>query len=621
MDSVDPDHFEIIAFQVAIVLCCLNHSFYTEDEYSAQDLLPFVTTYVAQRRFVKQHASDDFWVNVDLLSQGLYEFRAVLKDTFNIPSFAKKINTESILSFAKHARTYKIRLSESNFASEHPIEHNTITEKKLLNKISEIKNILIASKKFKTTSLTRQSELTNLEQFLVLNDEFRQISEKLVSAQEHLKHYMGRERGQVPFATAKSTQQGERLLKLNNIIKDRLEPEISTPFDRVELARRLLARFSREESDLPVAQVIKGEGDEDDKNNPEILLLRKMSKRRTGFSVLDRHDAIDLINLKFKALSAQVVAADQTGDWSSALYSQAMDATYKELLEYPGFEYITKRTLRRWAAAAKRRLGIKSLKSERVHWAFEEETWSELVVLAYDVDVANEAGAVAGAAAAGAGAAGAAAAGAAAGRGAKLDSLQNLGGGTGAGRGKGTGRGRGRGKGRGGAAEGRAVRVVANITYTYEQIRNALKEVANREPYRHNSKILALRFSPHYIRNLLNRQNFVKRRVTTETKAVPEDSKINAKMKIGQDIYIHKRYEPEYVWNYDETALTYGIGALHMYVPQGSKRAAGAYGESPKVRVTAIVLVSSGGIAAPSFIILKHAISVGSKTDQTGARG
>jgi hypothetical protein len=74
-----------------------------------------------------------------------------------------------------------------------------------------------------------------------------------------------------------------------------------------------------------------------------------------------------------------------------------------------------------------------------------------------------------------------------------------------------------------------------------------------------------LKFTPHWVRGMLNRAQLRRRKITTDEKNIPPIDEIIKILKIGQDLIIEKSHNPSTVYNMDETAITYAIGPTHHY--------------------------------------------------------
>ena len=70
----------------------------------------------------------------------------------------------------------------------------------------------------------------------------------------------------------------------------------------------------------------------------------------------------------------------------------------------------------------------------------------------------------------------------------------------------------------------------------------------------------------------------------------------------------------------DETAFTYAIGPVYMYVPGDQHRAQNIGVPNAKLRITAVVAVFGSGVFAPLFIIIKHTVSSLDRPDQSGMK-
>jgi hypothetical protein len=88
-------------------------------------------------------------------------------------------------------------------------------------------------------------------------------------------------------------------------------------------------------------------------------------------------------------------------------------------------------------------------------------------------------------------------------------------------------------------------------------------------------------------------------------------------MKIGQDLYLSEGHGNWSVFNMDETAFTYAIGSTHMFCPMNQEQAANMGRPNTKLRILAVITVSSEGKFAPLMMIIKHPVSSFAKLDQS----
>lgn len=67
----------------------------------------------------------------------------------------------------------------------------------------------------------------------------------------------------------------------------------------------------------------------------------------------------------------------------------------------------------------------------------------------------------------------------------------------------------------------------------------------------------------------------------------------------------------------DETAVTWAVGPVHMYVSNDQQRASNIGIPNTKLRITAVLAVNGIGQFAPLMFIIKHSVSSESKPDQS----
>ena len=161
-----------------------------------------------------------------------------------------------------------------------------------------------------------------------------------------------------------------------------------------------------------------------------------------------------------------------------------------------------------------------------------------------------------------------------------------------------------------------------NVIYSYAVIVETANTISKQENWLTTDKIQALKFSPHWVKGMLNRAELRRRRITTdEKKTLPLEEVIRI-LKIGQDLIRLHGHDPSTIWNMDETAITYAIGPTHLYIPRDQARAANIGNVNTKLRITAVLTVNGLGEFAPIFLILKHSDKCISdnKPDQTKMR-
>ena len=123
------------------------------------------------------------------------------------------------------------------------------------------------------------------------------------------------------------------------------------------------------------------------------------------------------------------------------------------------------------------------------------------------------------------------------------------------------------------------------------------------------------------MRGFLSRAEMRKRKATTELKIRPTTLKIHEAMGRGKEIYTKMELDPKHVHNFDETAITYGIGPVHIYIPKSQGRAAQAPGTNVKARITAVVSFSGDGKPDPLMFIIRHSVKINAnRPDQTNAK-
>ena len=161
----------------------------------------------------------------------------------------------------------------------------------------------------------------------------------------------------------------------------------------------------------------------------------------------------------------------------------------------------------------------------------------------------------------------------------------------------------------GNAAEEKAcfVRVVANITYTYEMVRMAVLRVREFARFKSDPKVQAAtaKVSRKWFGGWLRRMGLAKRRVTAAMGKSPPKADIDAwNLEFQADMTDPKfAGHPERLGAADETAVTMEP-PKYQYVPGDSSRGA-APGPDTKRRITAMVSAVASGILMPLFLIVK----------------
>ena len=116
-------------------------------------------------------------------------------------------------------------------------------------------------------------------------------------------------------------------------------------------------------------------------------------------------------------------------------------------------------------------------------------------------------------------------------------------------------------------------------------------------------------FSDYWIHSFLKRKDFSRSRITSEGgKTMWKQSRIQAHMKIGADLYNEHDLKPEHVWNYDENGLNWAVGPTYIYMPKKMKsRAKSGSGETVKGIITQVVTVNGVGDFASNYFIIRYA--------------
>ena len=164
--------------------------------------------------------------------------------------------------------------------------------------------------------------------------------------------------------------------------------------------------------------------------------------------------------------------------------------------------------------------------------------------------------------------------------------------------------------------------VSVNVVYSYAVIVETAVAISKHESWLTTEKIQALKFSPHWVKGMLNRAELRRRRITTDEKKTLSVTEIARILKLGQDLIRLHGHDPSTIWNMDETGITYAIGPTHLFIPWDQARAANIGNVNTKLRITAVLTVNGLGEFAPIFLIIKHSDKCISekKPDQTKMR-
>jgi len=158
--------------------------------------------------------------------------------------------------------------------------------------------------------------------------------------------------------------------------------------------------------------------------------------------------------------------------------------------------------------------------------------------------------------------------------------------------------------------------ILRSIAYNYEIIRERAKSVQTLSKWQDDVNVQKLQFSDHWVHDFIKRMKFSRRKITSDKKVLMSLAEIRSKMVASQNRIVSGGYSPHQIANLDETALTFGIGPTHMYVPVDQTRAT-ADAANIKARVTLIPTVDASGRFLPLMFILKHSKSSDTHPDQT----
>ena len=147
--------------------------------------------------------------------------------------------------------------------------------------------------------------------------------------------------------------------------------------------------------------------------------------------------------------------------------------------------------------------------------------------------------------------------------------------------------------------------VDVNVIYSYTVIVETSNIISKQENWLTTEKVRALKFSPHWVKGMLNRAELRRRRITTDEKKTLPIAEIIRILKIGQDLITLYGHDPSTIWNMDETAITYAIGPTHLYVPRDQARAANIGNVNTNLRITAVLTVN-GLEFYGQFVLVLH---------------
>ena len=153
-----------------------------------------------------------------------------------------------------------------------------------------------------------------------------------------------------------------------------------------------------------------------------------------------------------------------------------------------------------------------------------------------------------------------------------------------------------------------------NVTYSYDIILAALIsarteyiEIQNKLGEFDSTKLNKLLFSQKYITSFIKRNNFSRRKISTESKKQPELNAIIKRMCDNHSQFQRKERMDvkKSILNFDETGINYTVGPGHMFIPKDESRAH-SISNNVMLRITAGVTVNANGDTLPLLIIIKH---------------
>ncbi len=100
--------------------------------------------------------------------------------------------------------------------------------------------------------------------------------------------------------------------------------------------------------------------------------------------------------------------------------------------------------------------------------------------------------------------------------------------------------------------------------------------------HKSNLYVPVLFFIHRWIKHFLDRRTVSRRKIIREKKNVPATAIIVEAMRKGQAAIINLRRASRQVLNLDETAVQWGLGPTHIYMPQNGDR---GQGESSDLKV------------------------------------
>jgi len=98
-----------------------------------------------------------------------------------------------------------------------------------------------------------------------------------------------------------------------------------------------------------------------------------------------------------------------------------------------------------------------------------------------------------------------------------------------------------------------------------------------------------------WIKNFLDRQKVSRRKITREKKNIPTAAIIVESMRKGQDLILNLILDSKQVINLDETAVQWGLGPIHIYMPKNGDRGQGEISDT-KARFTAVLMIALIGL-------------------------
>jgi len=174
------------------------------------------------------------------------------------------------------------------------------------------------------------------------------------------------------------------------------------------------------------------------------------------------------------------------------------------------------------------------------------------------------------------------------------------------------------GRGASGSTDDAKAAKFLNIFYNFDMLTRAALETQGSTKWKDDRKIQALKFSGNWATNFADRQEKVRRKVTSKDRSFirPSSAEISSTLQEIQSAIVDNELKPCQIINNDQSGIFYEGSFNYQYVD----KAVGARGQDnadEKKRITEMVSVAADGALLPGFTIIKCATT---NADQSHTR-